>query len=169
MKNGKVYFAHGKESGPWGKKINALAVIARELDFGVESPDYQFSQNPVARAQYFLDLNPQATHGKLVLVGSSMGGYVSGMAADTLRPLGLFLMAPAFFVDGYPDEPKWLPKNTEIVHGWHDDVIPVESSIKLAQKHQSTLHVINSEHTLNEAIEEIEVLFRQFLLNVIYS
>ena len=32
-----VVFSHGKESGPWGSKIAAMAEIAREEGFTVES------------------------------------------------------------------------------------------------------------------------------------
>ena len=36
----KIYFAHGKESGPWGSKIKRLAGIAEDLGCAVESIDY---------------------------------------------------------------------------------------------------------------------------------
>jgi len=35
-----VLFAHGKESGPWGNKIQALAEVAKYYEYRVESPDY---------------------------------------------------------------------------------------------------------------------------------
>jgi hypothetical protein len=34
-----LVFSHGKESGPWGRKITAMAALARELGLGVESID----------------------------------------------------------------------------------------------------------------------------------
>ena len=37
-------------------------------------------------------------HERLILVGSSMGGYVSTVASVSLKPAGLFLMAPAFYM-----------------------------------------------------------------------
>ena len=36
----KVYFSHGKESGPWGSKIKRLANIAKEHGCSVDSIDY---------------------------------------------------------------------------------------------------------------------------------
>jgi len=42
-----VYFAHGKESGPWGIKITALAQVARELGLAVGVPTTRDS--PVRR------------------------------------------------------------------------------------------------------------------------
>ena len=40
QKKMKIYFAHGKESGPWGSKIKRLAGIAKDLGCAVESIDY---------------------------------------------------------------------------------------------------------------------------------
>ena len=50
-----VYFAHGKESGPWGTKISRLAEISKEYSYAVESPDYTFSKNGDERTQHFLE------------------------------------------------------------------------------------------------------------------
>ena len=44
-----VCFSHGKESGPWGTKIEALAEVARTSGWGVESLDYQGMADPDQR------------------------------------------------------------------------------------------------------------------------
>lgn len=157
----KIYFAHGKESGPWGHKIQALAAVGRACGFAIESPDYSFTYDPDARVQHLLDLAPQADC--LVLVGSSMGGYVSAIASRTLAPAGLFLLAPAVYMPGYDAEPAPAARLLEVVHGWRDTVIPVENAIRLARQHQARLHILDSEHTLNDQIPYLEVLFRRFL------
>ena len=41
MNEDVVVFSHGKESGPWGTKILALADIARASGWRVESVDYR--------------------------------------------------------------------------------------------------------------------------------
>ena len=76
-----VLFAHGKESGPWGSKIQHLAAIARRLGAQVVSPDYGDLPDPDARVARLLAL-PLPAHERLVLVGSSMGGYVSTVASQ---------------------------------------------------------------------------------------
>jgi alpha-beta hydrolase superfamily lysophospholipase len=38
---------------------------------------------------------------EIVLMGSSMGAYVATVAAETIKPSGLFLLAPAFYLPGY--------------------------------------------------------------------
>ena len=47
----KVYFSHGKESGPWGTKIKRLAVIAEERGCAVESVDYTDTMDPDLRVE----------------------------------------------------------------------------------------------------------------------
>lgn len=157
-----VWFAHGMESGPWGRKITALAAVARRLGFDVESPDYQFSRDPDARVRHLLMMHvPRGD--ELVLVGSSMGGYVSAVASHTLHPAGLFLMAPAFYMPGYEAETSPRARRTVVVHGWGDEVVPVSHSWEYAQRHRCALHVVDADHGLADALPHIEVLFADFL------
>ena len=162
MESHLVCFAHGKESGPWGIKIKRLAEIAKIKGYRVESPDYSFTMNPDERAQYLLKLNPKAQ--KLVLVGSSMGGYVSAVASNELKPCGLFLLAPAFYRDGYRfQSPKPSAEKTSIIHGWQDEVISVNHSIEYARIYKANLHLFNGDHQLLGVLPAIEKLFAEFL------
>ncbi|MGB0218708.1 MAG: alpha/beta hydrolase [Sinimarinibacterium flocculans] len=156
-----VCFAHGKESGPWGLKITRLAELARRSGFEVMSPDYRQTQDPDERVAMLLALRPRAR--RLVLAGSSMGGYVSAMACATLQPQALFLMAPALYFPGWDAEPQGIPPLSCVVHGWHDDVVPPERSLRFAQRHRAELHLIDAEHTLNARIELIATLFAGLL------
>lgn len=156
-----VCFAHGKESGPWGLKITRLADVARMRGFEVISPDYRQTQNPDERVAMLLALRPQAR--RLVLAGSSMGGYVAAMACAGLRPQALFLMAPALYFPGWDAEPQEVPAHCAVVHGWHDDIVPAERSIRFAQARCAELHLLDAEHTLNARVETIAQLFDDFL------
>lgn len=157
-----VYFAHGRESGPWGYKITALAEVARRRGFAVESPDYRFTYDGDERARYLLSLNPP--RGKaLVLVGSSLGGYVATAASRKLNPVGLFLIAPALFMLGYRLDTPPQSELVEVVHGWADAVIPVEQSWRFAQQQRARLHILDSNHTLNAQLPLLEQLFGIFL------
>lgn len=158
------YFAHGKESGPWGRKIQALAALARAHGFAVESPDYSHTMDPDARVEQLLALHPQAE--RLVLVGSSMGGYVSAVAARELKPDGLFLLAPAVYMPGYEAEPEPQAGQIEIVHGWDDAVIPPDHVIRFARRHRARLHLLAGEHTLVAQLPLIERLFGLFLAEI---
>jgi len=158
-----VYFAHGKESGPWGTKIKALAAIALSKGFNVESPDYSGQPDPDARVEQLLNLKLPSSD-LTVLVGSSMGGYVATVASHIINPVGLFLMAPAFYLPGYKDQsPVPNAKKIVVVHGLNDDVVPVDNSIHFAQEHHTELHLLDGDHQLTDQLPKIEVLFGWFL------
>ena len=157
-----VCFAHGKESGPWGTKITRLAAVAQRYGFEVISPDYSGTHDPDIRVRQLLALAPSARRG-LVLVGSSMGGYVSAMAVAALKPEALFLMAPAFYFPGFDAEPPAPPAFTAVVHGWDDDIVPVDRAIRYARRHGVPLHLIDSGHTLNDRLPTLERLFGDLL------
>ena len=158
----KVYFAHGKESGPWGSKIKRLASIAKEHGCSVESIDYSDILDPDLRVERLLSILKDE-EGDLLLVGSSMGGYVSLVAAEQVNPKGVFLLAPALFMPGYKVQNHNPEINVEVVHGWSDDVISPEDSIKFARSHNCSLHLIAGDHRLNSSIAVVEKLFSQFL------
>jgi pimeloyl-ACP methyl ester carboxylesterase len=158
-----LVFSHGKESGPWGRKITALAALARDLGHAVESIDYRGMDDPQARVEKLVASAARLPK-PLVLVGSSMGGHVAAAAAARIRPRGLFLLAPAFYMPGFETyTPQDVPCPTALVHGWHDDIVPVESSIRWAREHHAALHVLNSDHRLEDKIEPICALLRAFL------
>lgn len=157
-----VCFAHGKESGPWGTKITFLAEIARKRGFSVLSPDYTFTHDADERVRHLLSLAPAAGR-SLVLIGSSMGGYVSAMACTELRPQALMLLAPALYFDGYDHEPQGCPADTVVVHGWADDIVPVDRSLRFARSRQAELHLLNSGHTLNDQLPILGGLFTHLL------
>ena len=160
-----VCFAHGKESGPWGTKITRLAEVARARGFEVISPDYSGTHDPHERVRMLLDLAPSAR--QLVLVGSSMGGYVAAHACAVLKPAALFLMAPALYFPGWDDEPKDIPPRSCVVHGWADDVVPVDRAQRFAQTHQSELHLLHSGHTLNDQLPALSFLLDRMLEGVL--
>ena len=160
---GTVVFSHGKESGPWGSKITAMAEVVRELRLGVESVDYRGVDDPADRVKKLIGVGSQIKS-PVVLVGSSMGGQVSAAAANRLQPRGLFLLAPAFYMPGYEQyTPQDVACPAVIVHGWHDVIVPVESSIRWAREQRAALHVLDSDHRLEDQIESIRLLLRAFL------
>ncbi len=161
-----VCFAHGKESGPWGTKITRLAETARRRGFEVISPDYSHTHDPRARLAQLCNLRPQAQRA-LVLAGSSMGGWVSAMACADLQPNALLLIAPALYFAGFDDEPPTPPYLTRVVHGWDDDIVPVDRAIRYAQKHRAPLHLLDSGHTLNDRLSILELLFDQLLQHAV--
>jgi len=159
----KVYFSHGKESGPWGTKIKRLAVIAEERGCSVESVDYTDTMDPDLRVERLLEVLARE-EADFVLVGSSMGGYVSLVASESVNAKAVFLMAPALYIPGWEKQAYHSrSSHIEIVHGWSDDVIPVEHSIRYAREADCTLHLISGDHALNDVLAVVEDLFERFL------
>lgn len=164
--NPTVIFSHGQESGPWGTKIKRMAAAVRDAGCEVDSIDYSGIADPGERVEKCVARCASIT-GPLVLVGSSMGGHVATAAASRLKPAGVFVLAPAYYMPGYealtplpPDCPL------EIVHGWQDDIVPVENSIRYARECRAALHVLDGDHRLTANIEEIVALLLRFIASV---
>lgn len=158
----KVYFSHGKESGPWGSKIKRLANVAEGHGYSVDSIDYSDILDPDLRVERLIEAL-KGVEEDFVLVGSSMGGYVSLVASEQVNAKGVFLLAPALFMKGYKQQTYKNNTDVEIVHGWSDDIIPPENSIQLAKNIGCPLHLIPGDHRLNSSIEVVETLFSHFL------
>jgi pimeloyl-ACP methyl ester carboxylesterase len=159
----RVVFSHGKESGPWGSKISALAERATRRHWVVDSVDYRGIDDPHARVSRLLATD-LGSPGVLILVGSSMGGHVAAAASKALGSAGLFLMAPAFYMPGFEAAtPVPAAAPVTIVHGWNDEVVPVENSIRYARAYGATLHLLDTDHRMNDRIEEIGGQFELFL------
>lgn len=163
----KVYFSHGKESGPWGSKIRYLSSVAQEMALAVESIDYSDLQSPDLRAARLLDAL-ETEQDSVILVGSSMGGYVSTVASMTHPARGLFLLAPALYMPGYDHQsyPTQCRPLT-VIHGWRDDIIPAAHSFRFCEEHRAELHIIDGDHRLNDRLPTIGALFKGFLQGIL--
>jgi hypothetical protein len=76
----------------------------------------------------------------------------------------LFLLAPAFHVADYAQQsPPPRARSVAIVHGWNDDVVPVDSSVRYAREHHAALHVVDDDHRLSGDLELLAGLFTLFL------
>ena len=161
-----VVFSHGKDSEPWGTKISALARVARAEGYKVESVDYRGIDSVNGRVDKLIQFC-KGVSGELVLVGSSLGGFIAAEAAGTLHARGIFLMAPAFYIDGLP-----LPRAVDptcpvtIVHGWRDEVIPVDNAIRYARDCGAVTHLLNDDHRLLAQLRRVCWLFESFLLEL---
>ncbi|SEK75291.1 Uncharacterised protein family (UPF0227) [Colwellia chukchiensis] len=163
----KVIFSHGKESGPWGSKIKRLANIAKQQGFDVDSIDYSGIANPDLRVNKLNDMLERESENNIILVGSSMGGYVSLVASKSRNVSGVLLLAPALYMPNYKVQTFDVQgKFIEIIHGWSDDVIPVENAITFAKLHRHRLHLIDGDHRLNSSIDTVAEIFKQFLVHI---
>ena len=161
-----IVFSHGQESGPWGTKIRAMAAQAERLGCAARSIDYQGIADPTERVEKCISAC-RDIDGDLILVGSSMGGHVATAAAQAVNSIGLFVLAPAYYMDGFealtpaaPDIPIC------IVHGWHDEIVPVDNSIRFARGCSATLHLVDGDHRLTANIDEINSYLALFIRKI---
>jgi pimeloyl-ACP methyl ester carboxylesterase len=168
MSTGTIVFSHGKDSEPWGTKIVALAEVARDLGWRVESVDYRGIDSVEARLSALLAACAgfAAVGGSAagpVLVGSSLGGFLSAAASIEVRARGLFLMAPAFDLPGLPRTPVVERCPTVVVHGWGDDVVPVEKGLAFARAQGALMHLVDDDHRLHASLPRMTGWLRDFL------
>jgi pimeloyl-ACP methyl ester carboxylesterase len=161
-----VYFSHGQESGPWGSKIKSMAANVQEMGCRAESIDYQGMADPSDRVGKLIAACADVEE-PLVLVGSSMGGHVATAAAAQVGAVGLFVLAPAYYMPGYESlTPPAPDMPVVIVHGWNDDVVPVDNSIRFARACNASLHILDADHRLTANIDDINHLLTRFIETV---
>lgn len=164
-----IIFSHGKEGRPDGNKIIRLSTISEKYGHTHQSIDYTDTTDPDIRAARLGDIVKQQQQ-PFCLVGSSMGGYASLVAAvnaDKTVLRGVFLMAPALYLPRYQQQQYTGDINhIEIVHGWSDNVVLYEHSLRYAREVGCTLHLVDDNHRFSHNLHQLEKLFEQFLYNV---
>src|ERR1700729_3540992 len=183
-----VVYSHGRYGSPWyGFKVEALRLVALRMGVNMISVKYP-EEMPVEEMERKLlntikdDVN---VPGDLVFLSSSRGAYLSTrvskdvieffskeetrMDDDKVLPrrhvLGQFLIAPAFYIkpEYYPDQaPISPPIRTAIVHGFDDDVISSDNSIRFSKQFKAELHLIGGGHRLNSQRNMLCLLFQNF-------
>ena len=160
----QVIFCHGLESGPFGRKYHALY----DAGINVVSPDFQ-GMGLADRVQKLVPILP--TYEKpILLVGSSYGGItavLSSMQAvqQGVEIAGLLLLAPALLRKEHPfvDTALQAVAPTVIIHGRHDDIVPIEGSQAYAKEHSATLIEVEDDHRLAQSLERIVWETKRFL------
>lgn len=169
---GHCILSHGFESGPDATKVAALAEAAQALGWTHERPDYtdldakrdvtELGDVP-ARLQRLLDLaRTAAARGPLVLAGSSLGAYISGLASLQVPIAGLFLMAPPIRMGEAPElDAAIVP--TSVLHGWNDELIPAQHVVEWAHRRRARLLMVDDSHRLSAHVETSAQAFSELL------
>lgn len=168
-----LIFSHGHISSPDSQKIRDLRPLAEAAGFIPQAIDYRdLRDDPAARVDR-LCAALEALDQPAVLVGSSMGGYVSVAAACRLPVRGLFLLAPAVYLnDRYPDAgliEEHYPIQSgpvTVIHGWRDELIPWQNAQRFAEERRAALHLLDTDHAMHSAMNQISGIFQGFLQDI---
>ncbi|MBP3194680.1 MAG: alpha/beta hydrolase [Cardiobacteriaceae bacterium] len=166
-----LLISHGRGGSPNDDLIVNLAKVAAEFDIDVEKIDDADIQNqPEERSQRLIErVNKLPADAEVILAGFSMGGYTSARAAEVCGNVrGAFLIAPALYMPHYGAH-RWQSDliNVEIVHGWSDDVVIYEQSLRFARELNAPLHLLPGGHMLKSQTLKICNIFRLYLQKIL--
>jgi len=162
-----IVLSHGLESGPDATKVSALAKIAAPLGFDSVRPDYRDldATHDVARIDDRIArvLQHVPADRPVILAGSSMGAFTSALASLQTSCVGLFLIALPVAIEGYTRrfDAKRVP--TALVHGWDDELCPVDAAIEFARARGDAITLVRDDHRLSAHVDFIADQFRLFL------
>lgn len=150
------------------KTFAELGCVALRFNFrGVGASEGEFTggegeeQDMIAVARY-----AQEQFGEelpLILSGFSFGGYVAARAAQQLRPRHLVLVAPAV---GRFAMPAVAP-DTLVIHGEHDDVVPLADSLEWARPQHLPIVVLpQAEHFFHGRLTQLRDIVRRHFTGV---
>lgn len=167
--SGHVILSHGSDSGPGATKVSALAKVAESMGFTTERPDYGdcdaggHAASVTPRIER-LGGRMRAAAAPPLLVGSSMGAFVSGLASLEAPCAGLFLLALPVEIPDYLsafDMARNVP--CMLVHGFEDDICPAGDVLTFARQRCIPCLLLPDGHRLVEHVDVIEAQFRLFL------
>jgi hypothetical protein len=93
-----------------------------------------------------------------------MGALVSGYASIQRSCEALFLMALPVSMKGHDFKFEAAAVPTVLVHGWRDELCPVNPVIEFARERGDTLHLVDDDHRLTAHVDYCAEAFRQLLL-----
>ena len=166
---GQIILSHGSDSSPDATKVSTLAAMAESLGWRTQRPDYRDDDarghaGSVAPQVARLRAVIEALDAPPLLVGSSMGAFVSGLVSLDVPVAGLLLLATPSEIPGYalkfdvrPDVP------TLLIHGWRDEVCPLEGVYAFAAGRRLPLQMVDDDHRLGASMDTIAAQFRLML------
>jgi len=162
-----LVLSHGLHSSPDATKVGALAAVAEPLGFATARPDYRDldATGDVRRIDERIArlLEHAPKNAPVILAGSSMGAFVSGLASMQVNCVGLFLMALPVAIPGYARrfDAKRVP--TTLVHGWGDELCPVDEAIAFARAREDEIALVRDDHRLSAHVDFVAETFARFL------
>ncbi len=163
-----VFLSHGLESGPASTKVQAMKAVAEAFgQVHAEALDHRSTKDPTERLEQMRKAMGAAgaDPARTILAGSSMGGWVCAQTSTLMPVLGCFLLAPALALPDYPESsPVIQARHTQIIHGWHDDVVPVTPVLELARQQELETLLLPDGHRLENSVDRVAREFQAFLI-----
>lgn len=164
---GHVLLSHGLESGPNATKVTAMAAAAESCGWRTTRPDFRdldSTGDPLRIDERIARVLEAVVPGEpLVLGGSSMGAFASGLASLRVPVKGVFLLAPPLSIPGYPHAFDCANVPAAIIHGWDDELIPAADVIAFAHDRRVPLTLVDDSHRLAGHVDIIARWFALFL------
>ncbi|HZP66487.1 MAG TPA: alpha/beta hydrolase [Rudaea sp.] len=162
-----IVLSHGLESGPDATKVSALARVAAPLGFESVRPDYRDldGTRDVGRIDARIERLKRHVPADrpVLLAGSSMGAFISGLASLEVDCVGLFLIALPVDIGGYRRRFDARRVPTAIVHAWDDELCPAHAVVEFARGRGDTLTLVRDDHRLGAHVDFVAQQFQQFL------
>lgn len=166
---GHIILSHGSDSSPDATKVSALAALAESRGWRTHRPDYRTDDarghaDSVAPRIARLRATIESLDAPPLLVGSSMGAFVSGLASLDVPVSGLLLLATPSGIPGYPralDLRRGVPG--VLIHGWRDEVCPVGGIQAFCSRRRLPLLVLDDDHRLGDSMGAIATQFSWLL------
>ena len=169
---GHVILSHGSGSGPQATKVSVLAEAAESMGYATERPDYRDCDAlgetaSVAPRVARLVERIRAASAPPILVGSSMGAFVSGLASRQAPCRALFLLALPVGMPGVDpsfDMARDIP--AMLVHGFADALCPADAALAFAEQAGMPALLVDDGHRLADHVDTVERQFRLFLEHI---
>ncbi|MEO8777776.1 MAG: alpha/beta hydrolase [Rhodanobacter sp.] len=165
----QIILSHGSDSGPEATKVSMLAMLAESLGWATQRPDYRAADargpaSSVAPRIARLRATIEALDAPPLLLGSSMGAFVSGLVSLEVPVAGLLLLATPSEI---PDYARKFDLRTDgptlLIHGWRDDVCPLAAMQAFAGARRLPLLVLDDDHRLGSSMDMIAAQFLHVL------
>ncbi len=166
-----IILSHGSDSGPDATKVSALARVAEAQGWTTHNPDYReedrlgYAGSVPRRIERLVAAMHDAPR-PLVLAGSSMGAFVSGLASLRAPCDALFLVALPIAIPGCPERFDAAHVPGMLVHGYRDDLCPVDAAVDFARARGMPSLLLDDDHRLANHVALLERQFALFLQSV---
>jgi predicted alpha/beta-hydrolase family hydrolase len=165
---GTIILSHGSDSGPDATKVSVLSTVAEQLGWRALRPDYR-EEDKLGHAGSVqprvekLVATAHTTQPPLILAGSSMGAFVSGLASLRVPCAGLFLIALPTMIPRWSEHFDMANVPAMLVHGFNDELCPVSAAAAFASARRIPTLLLPDDHRLSNHVAQIAQQFQLFL------